>query len=278
MAWFLKLEHQGKDLNPILRANIEKPEYYVNEKVRCEVMRHLGYFMTESTGHLSEYLPWFRKNRKALELYCDQPDFGGATGAYYKRAVQIAEKFEKVDPLSIEDTALGRRSTEYCSYIIEAHRTGRIFKLNGNVRNDGYITNLPQGCCVEVPVYVDRMGLHPAVVGDLAPQCAAANLTNIIVQNLAVEAALAGDPELAANAVAFDPLTAAVCTLAEAREMTAEMLAAEAQWLPQFAGKKLRPTPEIKIPKDVKPVDVPLDPALAIVWRFMKLAQSAPKT
>ncbi|HAK93911.1 MAG TPA: alpha-glucosidase/alpha-galactosidase [Planctomycetes bacterium] len=277
MAWFLKLEHEGKDLNAVLRANIEKPEYYINEKVRGEVMRHLGYFMTESTGHLSEYLPWFRKNKKALDLYCDQPDFGGATGAYYKWAVQIAEKFEKADPLSIEDTALGRRSTEYCSYIIEAHRTGRIFKLNGNVRNDGYITNLPQGCCVEVPVYVDRMGLHPAVVGDLPPQCAAANMTNIIVQGLAVDAALAGDPELAASAVAFDPLTAAVCTLAEARAMTAEMLAAEAQWLPQFAGKKLRPTPEIKIPKDVTPIDVPLDPALAIVWRFMKLAQSAPK-
>jgi hypothetical protein len=82
MAWFLKLEHGGRDLYPTFRANCEKPEYYRNEKVRCEAMRHFGYFMTESTGHLSEYLPWFRSSKRALELYCDEPDFVGETGAY----------------------------------------------------------------------------------------------------------------------------------------------------------------------------------------------------
>jgi alpha-galactosidase len=83
MAWFLSLsdKRNGKDLYPLLKCNIEKPEYYVNEKVRCEVMRHFGYFMTESTGHLSEYIPWFRSSNRALETYCDQPDFGGASGA-----------------------------------------------------------------------------------------------------------------------------------------------------------------------------------------------------
>ena len=82
MAWFLRLEKDGKDLYPLLKANFEKPGYYANEKVRGEVMRHFGYFMTESTGHLSEYLPYFRKSKKALELYCDEPGFGGETGAY----------------------------------------------------------------------------------------------------------------------------------------------------------------------------------------------------
>jgi len=272
MAWFLELKHKGRDLYPILRENIEKPEYYANEKVRCEVMRHFGYFMTESTGHLSEYLPWFRKNKEALETYCDEPEFGGESGAYYKWAVKVAERFQKEDPLSMESTELGPRSAEYCSYIIEALETGKVFKFNGNVRNEGYITNLPQGCCVEVPVYADRTGLHPTFIGDLPPQCAAANLTNVIVQGLAVKAALTGDPELAFAAVAFDPLTSAVCTLKQAREMTAELLEAESQWLPQFAGKKLRPTPKIHIPPDIKRVDVPLDPALAIVHRFAKLA------
>lgn len=132
------------------------------------------------------------------------------------------------------------------------------------MRNDGYITNLPNGCCVEVPIYVDKMGLHPTVVGELPPQLAALNLTNIMVQGLAVQAALTGDPELAAQAVALDPLTSAVCTLYEAREMTREMLAAEAKWLPQFAGKELKPLPIIEIPPDV----VPAEFHLILLWQL----------
>jgi alpha-galactosidase len=274
MAWFLKLEHRGRDLYPALKENFEKPGYYANEKVRGEVMRHFGYFMTESTGHLSEYLPYFRKSRKALDLYCDEPTFGGETGAYYHYCAMLAEKFAKTDPLSIESTALGPRSAEYCSHIIEARETGNVFRLNGNVRNDGYITNLPQGCSVEVPIYVDRTGLHPTVVGNLPPQCAALNMTNVLVQGLTVEASFAGDPELVMQAVALDPLTAAVLTLKEIREMVAEMLKAEARWLPQFAGKELRSVPTIVIPKNVKRREVPLDPALAIANRFGKLAKA----
>lgn len=274
MAWFLKLEHAGRDLYPTLKANFEKPGYYVNEKVRAEVMRHFGYFMTESTGHLSEYLPYFRKNQKALDLYCDEPAFGGETGAYYKYCAMLAEKFAKADPLSIESTELGPRSAEYCSHIIEARETGEVFRLNGNIRNDGYITNLPDGCCVEVPIYVDRTGLHPTVVGDLPPQCAALNMTNVLVQQLAVEASFTGDPELVVQAVALDPLTAAVLTLDEIRRMVAEMMAAEARYLPQFAGRELRNVPAIQVPADVERQDVPLDPALAIANRFGKLAEA----
>ncbi len=274
MAWFLSLRHKrtGADLTPALRANIEKPEYYVNEKVRCEVMRHFGYFMTESTGHLSEYLPWFRSSERALKRYCDQPAFGGETGAYYKYCRMLADKYKHVDYLELESARIERRSVEYCSYILEAVETDRPFRLNGNVRNDGYISNLPAGCCVEVPIFVDRRGLHPVRVGALPPQCAALNQSNVTVQSLAVEAGLSGDPEHAMHAVALDPLTSAVCTLEEARRMTAELLAAEGEWLPQFKGKKLKAAPVISIPKQVKPVEVPLDPALAIVHRFGTLA------
>lgn len=274
MAWFLKLERAGEDLYPQLRENVEKPEYYVTEKVRCEVMRHFGYFMTESTGHLSEYLPYFRKNQAALDLYCDQPDFGGETGAYYKYGLMLEEKFLKRDPLSLESTELGPRSAEYCSYILEALETGRPFRLNGNVRNDGYIANLPDGCCVEVPMYVDRNGLHPLRVGALPPQLAALNMTNILAQGLAVQAALGGDPELLVQAVALDPLSAAVLTLREIRDMTAEMLDAEREFLPQYGDRRVRPAPAIAIPADVQPVDVPLDPALAIAHRFTRLAEA----
>jgi len=274
MAWFLKLEHRGTDLYPILKRNFEKPGYYVNEKVRAEVMRHFGYFMTESTGHLSEYLPYFRKNQKALDLYCDEPAFGGESGAYYKYCAMLAEKFAKTDPLSIESTKLGARSAEYCSHIIEAKETGNIFRLNGNIRNDGYITNLPNGSCVEVPIYVDRTGLHPIVVGDLPMQCASLNMTNVLVQGLTVEASFTGDVELVMNAVAMDPLTASVLTLQEIRDMVSEMLEAERRYLPQFEGKKLRSVSAINIPKDVIRAEVPLDPALAIANRFSKLAQA----
>ncbi|MGC8874133.1 MAG: alpha-galactosidase [Chloroflexia bacterium] len=273
MAWFLKLEHKGQDLYPILRERFEKPEYYVNEKVRGEVFRHFGYFMTESTGHLSEYVPYFRKNQKALDLYCDEPAFGGESGAYYNWCAFVAQKYEGRDILADEPSTLPPRSIEYGSYVIEAMETGRVFKLNGNVINGGMITNLPPDCCAEGPIYVDRTGLHKTFVGDLPPQCAALNLTNINVQRLAVLAAIHGDPEAVVHACALDPLTGAVLTLKEIRDMVTEMLEVEAQWLPQFQGKKPRPTPIISIPKDVKRAEVPIDPALAIFARFGELGK-----
>jgi len=273
MAWFIRLEHRGKDLYPLLRERFEKPEYYVNEKVRGEVFRHFGYFMTESTGHLSEYVPWFRKNQKALDLYCDEPSFGGETGAYYKWSQYVADKYKDRDVLADEPTVLPPRSVEYCSYIIEALETGKVFRFNGNVRNEGMITNLPPDCCAEGPMYADRSGLHRTIVGDLPPQCAALNLTNINVQRLAVLAAKTAEPELVVQACALDPLTGAVLTLKEVRDMVGEMLEEEKQWLPQFEGKVLRPTPIISIPKDVQRAEVPIDPALAIFARFGELAR-----
>jgi alpha-galactosidase len=273
MGWFLKIEKDGKDLYPKLRRVFEKPEYYVNEKVRGEVFRHYGYFMTESTGHLSEYVPWFRKNQKALDLYCDEPDFGGASGAYYNWCDMVARKFAKKKILKDEPTALPQRSIEYCSYILEALETGKTFKFNGNVRNDGMISNLPSDCCAEGPIFVDGSGLHRSIVGDIPVQCAALNMTNVNVQRLAVEAALQADPELIVHACSLDPLTGAVLTLKETRDMVDEMLKAEKKWLPQFKVKKLRPAPTISIPKDIKRAEVPVDPALAIFERFGNLAK-----
>ncbi len=273
MAWFLKLSHNGEDLYPKLRERFEQPEYYVNEKVRGEVFRHFGYFMTESTGHLSEYVPWFRSSKRAMELYCDEPAFGGESGAYYNWCKYVADKYEGQDILAGQPTTLPPRSVEYGSYIIEALETGKTFKLNGNVINEGMITNLPADCCAEYPLFVDRTGIHKTFVGALPSQCAALNMTNINVQRLAVEAGIEGDPEKIVLACAMDPLTGAVLTLKEIRDMAAEMLEAERQWLPQFEGKTIRPTPTISIPKDVKRAHVPLDPALAIAARFGELAR-----
>lgn len=274
MAWFLTLKDKrdGRDLYPLFKANCEKPEYYKNEKVRIEMMRHFGYFMTESTGHLSEYIPWFRSSERGLKEFCDEPGFGGETGAYLKFSAAIAEKFKTTNYLDTESRKLACRSVEYCSYILEAHREDRPFRLQGNVRNDAYIDNLPDGCCVEVPVYVDGHGIHPLKIGSLPPQCAALNLSNVNVQTLAAEAGLAGDPELLMQAIALDPLTSAKCTLREIRDMTRELLKAQEKWLPQFAGRQLRAAPAISVPAGTAGVSVPTDPALAIANRFGDLA------
>ena len=274
MAWFLKLEKDGKDLYPIFRENIEKPEYYINDKVRIETARHFGYFMTESSGHLSEYLYWFRKNRDLLDTYCDQPAFGGESGAYYKFSIEMAKKYAEVDILSLESGELEPRSIDYCSRILEAIETGRTFRFNGNIINDeGYIANLPCDACVEVPIYVDSSGLHPTHVGRLPSQLAALNQSNITLQRLAAEAAVTADPELAFSAIAMDPLTSAVLGLKDTRDMVCELFEAEAQWLPHFEGRVPKRVDIIDVPEGTVGVDVPLDPALAVANRFGKLAE-----
>jgi alpha-galactosidase len=245
MTWFLRLEKDGRDLNPEFRRNIERAEYYVNEKVRGEVARHFGYFMTESSGHSSDYLPWFRKNAAALGLYCDQPGLGGEPGFGYAVAKAMAEKYGSTDYLLHERGALEPRSVEYCSYILEALETGRLFRFSGNVMNNGCIANLPPDCCVEVPVFADAMGLHPMAVGRLPAPLAAMNQSNVTVQSLGVEAALTADPELVVAAIAMDPLTSSVLTLAQIRDMTIEMFDGEQQYLPQFGKRRPRKLPPV---------------------------------
>jgi alpha-galactosidase len=273
MAWFLKLEHRGKDLYPMLREKFEQPEYYANEKVRGEVFRHFGYFMTESTGHLSEYLPYFRKNEQALGLYCNEPAFGGESGAHVKWSRVVAAKYAEGDILKDEPSVLPPRSIEYGSYIIEAIETGQPFHFQGNVMNEGMISNLPPDSCVEGPVYADDSGLHKAIVGDLPSSCAALNMSNVNVHRLTVEAALSDDPEGIVHACALDPLSSAVLTLKEIREMASEMLETQRQWLPQFEGRSIRPTPTISISENVRRAEVPVDPALAIALRFGELTE-----
>jgi alpha-galactosidase len=271
MDWFLTLTRNGEDLYPRLAAAIEKPAIYKSEKVRGEVFRHFGYFMTETTGHLAEYVPWFRKSKAALDMYCDEPGFGGESGAYYNWCSKVAKKYEGKNQLDAESTKLEARSVEYCSYIMEAVATGTPFKFMGNVRNDGYIDNLPADCCVEVPTFADDTGLHPVRVGRLPTQCAALCMTNVNVQLLAGDAALNGDTEALVQAVAMDPLTSAVCTLKEIREMTSEMFEAEKRWLPQFKGKKIAPRPAVNIPAGTRAIELAQDPAQAILKRFMAL-------
>lgn len=220
----------------LLRKKITNPEVYNKETIRFEMLKHLGYFVTESSGHNSEYNPWFKKRKDLLEKYTQGGGWNGGTGYilqlygadredYDKRMGKIVSGKEKLD---------FKRSNEYGSRIINAIQTGKITRINGNVPNRRLIPNLPEGCCVEVPCYVDKHGINPCFIGDLPPQLAALNRMNISVQEMAVKAALTKNKEMAYYAIAYDPLTSAVLSLQEIRNMVDEMFEAESVWLSQF--------------------------------------------
>ena len=175
------------------------------------------------------------------------------------------------DLLDGEDGSLQPRSDEFCSHIIEAIETGTRFRFNGNIVNKGYIDNLPKGACVEVPIVVENGELNPQMVGPLPGQLAALNITNINMQMLGTEAAVDGDPEMLFAAVAMDPLTQAVCSLEETRNMVCDLFEAQKHLLPQFEGKNLKRHKKMIIPPNTKPVETPIDPALAISHRIAKL-------
>lgn len=243
-SFFLEFSHGHEDIYPKLWKAIEDPKIYGTEPVRIEMMKYFGYFVTESSGHASEYVPYFRKNVKMIEeelvpLFKSPDDAWfdfGRTGGYLRecqnRAAHMADDYQALISGTREMSLT--RSHEYGSYIIEAMETNRPAKINGNVPNFGLITNLPEGCTVEVPCLVDASGIQPTTIGDLPPQLAALNRTNINVQELVVEACLSGETDAVYHAVMMDPLTAGVCTLPQIHAMVAEMLAAQKGWLPQF--------------------------------------------
>jgi alpha-galactosidase len=193
------------------------------------MMRQFGYFVTESSRHNSEYLPYFRRTPELREHF-------GLGHREPSNPVRMSDPRRHPWQQAGGEIATPElaRSDEYASAIIEAVTTGVPFTFNGNVMNHGLITNLPQNCCVEVPCLVDREGVHPCHVGALPPQCAALNWTNIGVQELAVRAAQDRDREAAFHAVALDPLTASVLPLHQIRAMFEELWAAEAHLLTYF--------------------------------------------
>jgi alpha-galactosidase len=237
-AWYLTFEWNGEDAYPLIREAVKRPEIYNEEIVRNEMFLHLDYYVTESSGHNSEYNWWFRKRPDLIERYCTHGTGWNPGGyAYILKEYQRAENTWREEarqwiagetPISLE------RGQEYAASIINAWKGGEIFQFNGNVPNTGLITNLPQGACVEVPVFVDRAGFHPVHVGALPPQCAILTHVNATVEEMAVEAALTGDPRLVLQAIAHDPLTAAVLSLAEIKDMVSEMFRQNRAHLPQF--------------------------------------------
>jgi len=233
MAFYLKFERNGEDLYPHIRAVLDAGRQPTWNLVRYEVFRHFGYFVTESSEHFSEYVPWFIKR--------DRPDlierFNIPLDEYIRRCeAQIAGWHEMRARLEAGQDIEVRRSHEYGSLIVHSLETGQPRVIYGNVPNDGLIDNLPPGCCVEVPVLVDKNGLQPTRIGKLPPQLAALMRTNINVQELTVEAALTGKRDYVYQAAYLDPHTAAELDLEQIRALIDDLIAAhhQAGLLPQF--------------------------------------------
>jgi alpha-galactosidase len=237
-AWYLEYKWNGKDAYPLIREAVQRPEIYNHEQVRNEMFLHLGYYVTESSGHNSEYNAWFRKRPDLIEKYCTHGT-GWNPGEY---AYILKEYLNREDTWKDEikhwleqDTVDLERGKEYAAGILNATiGDGTLYKFNGNVRNFGLIDNLPEGCCVEVPVLASKYGLEPIHVGPLPAHLAILNNISAMCEELAVEGALTGDPAKIYQAIYFDPLTSAVLSLAEIKRMVREMFEANKDWLPQF--------------------------------------------
>jgi len=242
-AWFIEFKKNGKDLYPAIRKSVQKKEIYNKEIVRNEMFLNLGYYVTESSGHNSEYNWWFRKRPDLLEKYCKHgtnwnPGEYAFILKYYLKTEktwkkQVKEWFASKEPISLE------RGQEYAAHIINAYLGGEPYLFNGNVPNTGLIENLPANSCVEVPVLATRRGFNSIHVGKLPPQCAALNNVSIASEEMAVQGCLTGDPEMVFHAVAYDPLSAAVLSLAEIRKMVSELFEKNKKYLPTFKTVKL---------------------------------------
>ena len=228
IAWMTRLEVEGEDAYPLLLAALEDPEIYARDKVRFELMRRFGYFVTESSEHNAEYTPYFLRNDDLIERF-DVP-----VDEYVRRSeenlVEYAETRQRL--LDGEDFPLDR-SVEYGSLIIHSLVTGEARSIYGNVENTGLITNLPDGCCVEVPILVDGTGLHPCHVGDLPPQCAATCAPHTAVQNLTVRAALEGRRDHIYHAAMLDRHAPSVLSLDEIAAMVDDLIEAHGDDMPE---------------------------------------------
>jgi len=234
-AWFTKLERNGEDMYPLLRQRATDSEIYEQDPVRFEVMLHLGAFVTESSGHFSEYVPYFRKRPDLLKRYT-RPGYLGESGFYANNWPRWREENdERIHAmLRGEEDIPGATRHEYASWIIEAIECGRATSFHGNVLNDGAIENLPDDGCVEVECSAGPEGVQPVHFGRLPEQLAALNRAHMAVHELVVQALLEHDKQKAKYALMIEPLTAAVCSLEEIDRLFEEMWAAETPYLQAF--------------------------------------------
>lgn len=232
MAWLLEVKKDGVDLySEIKRRAAEKQKEKHHDMVRFELMLRFGYYVTESSEHNAEYHPYFIKKSypELIEKYNIPLD------EYPRRCInQINGWKEMREKIFASESIEHQRSKEYASYIMEAIETNIPYKIGGNVMNTGLITNLPKEACVEVPCLVDRSGITPTYVGDLPPQLAALNRTNINTQLLTIEAAVTGKKEHIYHAAMLDPHTSAELSLDDITALCDDLIEAHGNWLPKF--------------------------------------------
>ena len=235
LAWFVKLERDGQDLYPLLREKARVPEIYDQDPVRFEFVKHLGAFCTEGSGHDSEYVPYFRKRPDLVKKY-DRSGYIGESGFYANNwPTWLEESADYLrDYLAGKEEYEMERGEEFASIIIEAMETGVPAVIYGNVPNNGLINNLPQDGIVEVACLVDNKGVQPTHFGSLPTHLAALDAQHMAFHDLVATAVLEEDREAAVHALMVDPLTAAVCSLEEIRQMFDEMVAAQQDYLPDF--------------------------------------------
>lgn len=231
MAWLLEVEANGHDLYPEIKEKAAALEGKHYDMVRLEIMKRFGYYVTESSEHNSEYMPYFIKE-KYPELI---ERFNIPLDEYPRRCVEQIKNWEKLREEIVHDHSLSHtRTHEYASYIMEAMITNKPYKIGANVLNTGLITNLPTDCVVEVPCLVDASGVTPCYVGELPPQLAALNRTNINVHQLTVEAALTLKKEHIYHAAMLDPHTSSELSIDDIYALVDDLIEAHEGWLPEY--------------------------------------------
>jgi alpha-galactosidase len=245
-TWYISIKKDGVELKDKLLEAMERNERFPREeKVRIDVLRRFGHYSTESNGHLSEYLAWYRKRPDEIHKWIDMSGwYLGETGGYLRVCREGRAWFETDFPNFMKeppkDYDSGGRGIEHGSYIIESLETRRRYRGHFNVVNNSCIANLPDDCVVEVPCFVDGNGIAVPKVGNLPDGCAAICMQSVNVQRLAVKAAVSGDVLLLKQAALLDPLTGAVCDPPEVWQMVDEMLISQEKLLPQYDLKPIK--------------------------------------
>lgn len=239
-TWYLSIKHKGMELTGSLLEKFEENDHFSEkEKIRIDMIKRFGYYSTESNGHLSEYLAWYRKRTNEIDKWISYDSWiDGETGGYLRICREGRNWFEYDFPNWLNEPpkvfSKDNYRYEHLSHIIESLETGRLYRGYFNITNNGIISNLPNDAIVEVPCYVDGNGINVPAIGDLPLGCAAVCNQSISVQRLSVEAAVSGDITLLRQAMLMDPLTGAVLNPEEVWQLTDEMLVDEALWLPQY--------------------------------------------
>jgi alpha-galactosidase len=255
-TWYTDIRHQGRKIPQaeLLAAFEAHPAFSKQEKVRIDVLKRFGYYSTESNGHLSEYLPWYRKRPEEIQNWISMDEWiHGETGGYLRYTTENRNWFETDFPVFLEEAGKSladyERTDEHASHILEALETGRTYRGHFNVKNGGIIKNLPADCIIESPGFIDRFGINMIEGITLPDACAATCNVSVSVQRMGMKAAVTGDVDLLKQAVLHDPLVGAICTPDEVWQMVDELLVAQANWLPQYVHAIPAAIERLKSPK-----------------------------